>query len=174
MEYTKKNEIFMAEAFKEAGSAFKKNEVPVGAVVVHKGEIVGRGHNMKEFSGDPTSHAEIIAIREAAGRLKGWRLDGSTIYVTIEPCIMCMGAVLQARVSTLVFGCYDPKAGACGSLYDLSNDSRLNHRVNVISGVGAEEAGYLLKRFFMGLRKRSGVKSTVKMTDSNRELKASR
>jgi tRNA(adenine34) deaminase len=170
MEYIKEHEIFIAEAIKEAESAFRKNEVPVGAVVVQNGKIVGRGHNLKESSGDPTSHAEVIAIREAAERLKGWRLEGSAIYVTMEPCIMCMGAILQARVFTLIFGCYDPKAGACGSLYDLSNDSRLNHRVDVISGIGAEEAGRLLKRFFVNLRKGSSVKSIVKEADSSREL----
>lgn len=149
---------FMAEAIKEARKAAKKGEVPVGAVIVHKGAVLSRGHNRRETARDPSEHAEMAAIRRAARKLGSWRLNGATLYVTLEPCLMCMGAVLQARIPRLVFGAFDPKAGACGSLYDLSNDRRLNHRVEVASGVLAEESGEALKRFFSELRetKRQG------------------
>jgi tRNA(adenine34) deaminase len=155
---------FMTEAIGEAGKAREKGEVPVGALVVCDGEIVGRGHNLREGSGDPTAHAEVVAIREAARRLGGWRLAGATLYVTLEPCIMCMGAILQSRISSLVFGCSDPKGGACGSLYDLSNDGRLNHSVSVVSGVLAEETAELLTDFFAGLRQRGSDKPAMKST----------
>jgi tRNA(adenine34) deaminase len=155
---------FMSHAIGEAQMALEKREVPVGAVVVCDGEIVGRGHNMREGTGDPTSHAEIVAIREAAQRRGGWRLAGATLYVTLEPCIMCMGAILQSRISTLVFGCSDPKGGACGSLYNLSNDERLNHSVNFIGGVLAEETAGLLTDFFTNLRQRGGNKPELEST----------
>ncbi|MFQ5328774.1 MAG: tRNA adenosine(34) deaminase TadA [Thermodesulfobacteriota bacterium] len=160
--WSRDDERFMAEAIGEAGKAREKGEVPVGALVVCAGEIVGRGHNLREGSGDPTAHAEVVAIREAARRLGGWRLAGATLYVTLEPCIMCMGAILQSRIATLVFGCSDPKGGACGSLYDLSNDGRLNHSVNVVSGVCAEETAGLLTDFFAALRQRGSDKSAMK------------
>ncbi|MFQ5585244.1 MAG: tRNA adenosine(34) deaminase TadA [Thermodesulfobacteriota bacterium] len=153
-EWSERDDRFMAVAIGEARKALEKREVPVGTVVVYDDEIIGRGHNMREGTGDPTSHAEMVALRDAAIRRKGWRLEGATLYVTLEPCIMCMGAILQARLSTLVFGCYDPKGGACGSLYDLSSDDRLNHAVTVTSGVRADEAGELLANFFAGLRKK--------------------
>ncbi len=155
---------FMSEAIGEARRALEKREVPVGAVVVCDGEIVGRGPNIREGSGDPTAHAEIVAIREAAQRLGGWRLAGATLYVTLEPCIMCMGAILQSRISTLVFGCSDPKGGACGSLYDFSNDGRLNHSVDVLGGVLAEETAGLLTGFFADLRQRGSNKPELKST----------
>jgi len=144
----------MAEAIKEARKAFKKDEVPVGAVLVRAGEVISRGHNTKESKADPTLHAEMSAIRRAAKKVKGWRLGNTTLYVTLEPCLMCMGAVLQARIPRLVFASFDPKAGACGSVYDLSSDSRLNHSVKVFSGVEDGEAGGLLKEFFRELRKK--------------------
>jgi len=154
------HDLFMSAALDEARRAGEKEEVPVGAVVVCDGEILGRGHNLREGTGDPTSHAEIVAIREAAARRGGWRLTGATLYVTLEPCIMCVGAVLQARLSSLVFGCYDPKGGACGSLYDFSDDIRLNHSFTVYGGVRGSEAAELLTRFFARLRKgRDGTKS---------------
>jgi len=143
---------FMAGALKEARKAVKKGEVPVGAVIVHAGGVLSCGHNRRETALDPTEHAEMMAIRSAARKLKSWRLTGCTLYVTLEPCLMCMGALLQARVTRLVFASFDPKAGACGSLYDLSGDSRLNHRVHVSSGVMSEEATAGLKDFFKGLR----------------------
>lgn len=147
-----RDRAFMAEALKEAKKALKKTEVPVGAVIVREGEVIGKGHNRKESGLDPTLHAEVTAIRKAAKKLGNWRLSHTTLYVTLEPCLMCMGAIIQARIPRLVFGAFDPKAGACGSLYDVSNDSRLNHRVNVVSGVLEEEAGALLKDFFRALR----------------------
>jgi tRNA(adenine34) deaminase len=144
----------MEEALKEAGKAFKKGEAPVGAVIAHGGVIIGRGHNSREKGHDPSAHAEMSAIRSAAKKLKGWRISHSTLYVTLEPCLMCMGALIQARIPRLVFAAFDPKAGACGSLYDVSNDKRLNHRVEVTSGLCGEEAGTLLKGFFKALRDR--------------------
>ncbi len=155
------DEIFMEEALAEAGKALDKGEVPVGAVVVHDGEVIAGGHNIKEGSGDPTAHAEMVAIRAAAGRLGMWRLTGTTVYVTLEPCVMCMGALLQARVSRLVFGCHDPKAGACGSLYDLSRDGRLNHRIDVTAGIFMERAGHLLRRFFREVRSGKKIAGVV-------------
>ncbi|GMR05239.1 MAG: tRNA adenosine(34) deaminase TadA [Thermodesulfobacteriota bacterium] len=142
----------MAEALKEARKAAKKGEVPVGALIVHSSGVIARGHNRREAACDPTGHAEMMAIRRAARALGSWRLTGCTLYVTLEPCLMCMGALLQARVGRLVFASFDPKAGACGSLYDLSNDSRLNHRVRVASGVMGAEATAALKSFFSELR----------------------
>ncbi len=153
--------FFMREALKEARKAAKRNEVPVGAVITHNGAVVSRGHNRREEEADPTSHAEMTAIKKAAKRLKTWRLTGTTLFVTLEPCIMCMGAILQARIPRVVFASFDPKAGACGSLYDLSGDRRLNHRVLVTSGVGEAEAKELLKGFFRDLRaKKRGHKGT--------------
>ena len=142
----------MEEALKEAQKAARKGEVPVGALIVSGGKVVGRGHNRRETGSDPTLHAEMIAIRSAAKRLGGWRLSGATLYVTLEPCLMCMGAILQSRLHTVVFAAFDPKAGACCSVYDVSNDKRLNHRVHVVSEVMAAEAGALLKDFFTSLR----------------------
>jgi tRNA(adenine34) deaminase len=144
---------FMALALDEAKKAEAIEEVPVGAVIVINGKVVGQGQNRKETGNDPTAHAEIVAIREVAAKLKGWRLKGATLYVTLEPCTMCMGALLQARVERLVFATTDPKAGACGSLFDLSNDKRLNHAIKVTSGVMKEEASTMLKDFFARLRK---------------------
>ncbi len=143
---------FMAEAIKEANRALKAGDVPVGAVVVMDGAVIARGCNRKEHGGDPTAHAEMVAIRKAAKKTKGWRLTRSTLYVTLEPCLMCMGAIIQARVTRLVYASSDPKAGACGSLYDVSNDKRLNHRVKVTTGVLDPESSELLKGFFAKLR----------------------
>lgn len=143
---------FMKEALAEACRAESVDEVPIGAVIVRGGEVIARGHNRKEGSGDPTAHAEIEAIREATAREGGWRLEGTTLYVTLEPCVMCMGAMIQARIPRLVFATMDPKAGACGSLFDLSSDKRLNHSIEVTSGIMATEAGELLTNFFVKLR----------------------
>ena len=142
----------MAQALKEALKAASKGEVPVGAVIVAEGRVVSRGHNLRESKKDPSAHAELIAIRSAAKKLGRWRLSGTTLYVTLEPCLMCMGAIILARIPRLVFGPLDPKAGACGSLYDIAADSRLNHSVNVSAGVGANESSELLKSFFHKLR----------------------
>lgn len=146
---------FMALALEEARAAMERKEVPIGAVVVIDGAVIGRGHNLKESSCDPTAHAEIVAIKAAAERQKSWRLSGATLYVTLEPCLMCMGAIIQARLARIVFASFDPKAGACGSLYDVSNDSRLNHSVEVASGVSDSESKVLLQRFFSALRQRN-------------------
>ncbi|HHL40386.1 MAG TPA: nucleoside deaminase [Deltaproteobacteria bacterium] len=144
---------FMAEALRLARKAARMGEVPVGAVVVREGEIIGRGYNRRETAADPTAHAEIVALRRAARKLGGWRAAGTVLYVTLEPCLMCIGAVVLARVERLVFGAFDPKAGACGSLYDIPADRRLNHRVQVTGGVLGDESGTLLREFFAGLRK---------------------
>lgn len=147
----------MAEALKEAKKALSKAEVPVGAVIVRDNRIIARGHNWKEAGSDPTRHAEIAAIKAAAKKLKSWRVSDSTLYVTLEPCLMCMGAMIQARIPRLVFAAFDPKAGACGSIYDVSNDRRLNHRIHVTTGVGSAESEELLKDFFRKLRVRRKV-----------------
>ena len=139
---------FMGIALEEARKAFEEDEVPVGAAVVFEGRVVGRGHNQKESSGDPTAHAEVLAIRRAAESLGRWRLSGCTLYVTLEPCPMCVGAMISARLDRLVFGCTDDKAGAAVTLYDLARDTRMNHQLEVASGVMADEAARLLKDFF--------------------------
>jgi tRNA(adenine34) deaminase len=139
---------FMGIALEEAQKAFEEEEVPVGAVVVFRGRVVGRGHNAKESTGDPTAHAEVLAIRRAARALGRWRLSGCSLYVTLEPCPMCVGAMLSARMDRLVFGCTDEKAGAAVTLYELARDGRMNHQLEVASGVMDDEAARLLKEFF--------------------------
>ena len=148
------HEKFMREAIAEATLAFQKGDVPVGAVAVRDGQIIGRGHNRKEELKDPTAHAEMIALQEAARALGGWRLIGVTLYCTMEPCPMCAGAMIQARLPRLVYAMDDPKAGAAGSVVDLLRNERLNHRVEVIAGVLAEKAEELTQRFFQKLRDR--------------------
>ena len=147
-----RDERFIEAALGEARAAASDGEVPVGAVVVLDGRIVGRGHNRVESAQDPTAHAEILAIGAAAQTVKSWRLDGATLYVTLEPCHMCAGAIVLARIPRLVYGARDPKAGACGSLAMVPQDLRLNHRVEVIPGVLAEECGALLEAFFQSKR----------------------
>ncbi|QIA28122.1 nucleoside deaminase [Thermaerobacter sp. PB12/4term] len=142
----------MAEALAEARRALALGEVPVGAVAVYQDAIIARGHNLRERLGDPTAHAEILVLRKAAARLGGWRLEGVTLYVTLEPCPMCAGAIVLARVPRLVYGAPDPKAGAAGSLMNLVQHDRLNHRVELRSGVLAEASAALLRGFFRGLR----------------------
>ncbi len=136
----------------EASAAARLGEVPVGAVVVKDGTIIGRGHNLRETSNDPTTHAEMIAIRQAAAVLDSWRLLDCTLYVTLEPCVMCMGAIILARIPRLVYGCRDPRVGAVGSIYDFSRDDRFNHRVLVTEGVLAEDCSEMLSGFFRRLR----------------------
>jgi tRNA(adenine34) deaminase len=148
------HEKFMREAIAEATLAFQKGDVPVGAVTVRDGQIIGRGHNRKEELKDPTAHAEMIALQEAARALGGWRLIGVTLYCTMEPCPMCAGAMIQARLPRLVYAMDDPKAGAAGSVVDLLRNERLNHRVEVIAGVLAEKAEELTQSFFQKLRDR--------------------
>ena len=150
---------YMKLALGEAKRAWSLGEVPVGAVVVLDGEVIAAGHNRTESDRDPTGHAEMVAIREAAGKLGNWRLTGSTLYVTLEPCTMCIGAAVLARIDRLVFGCFDPKSGAVGSLYDVTAEERLNHRIRVASGVMERECADLLRGFFRELRSagREGV-----------------
>ena len=154
----------MRIALEEARRAGEEGEVPIGAVLVSKGEVIGRGRNRPIALSDPTAHAEIQALRDGGSRVGNYRLPGSTLYVTLEPCIMCAGAILQARVGGLVFGNEDPKGGAVSSLYSLLEDSRLNHRVEVISGVLADECRELLQRFFR--ERRQGNLTTESAEDA--------
>jgi tRNA(adenine34) deaminase len=150
-------EAFMRRALQEAEAALAEDEVPVGAVVVHAGRVVASAHNQREALRDPTAHAEMIAITQAAQALGSWRLDGCTLYVTLEPCPMCAGAMVLARIPRLVYGATDPKAGAVTSLYRLLDDARLNHRVEVVAGVLATPCGEILTRFF-DQKRREGKK----------------
>lgn len=144
--------FFMHAALMQAHLAQELGEVPIGAVLVHEGEIIGQGYNTRETSQDPTTHAEMIAIRQAAAQLGSWRLLNCTLYVTLEPCVMCMGAMILARIPRLVYSCRDPKAGAVGSIYNLADDERFNHRVAVTEGVLGKECSALLSHFFQELR----------------------
>ncbi|WP_310552068.1 tRNA adenosine(34) deaminase TadA [Paenibacillus glufosinatiresistens] len=148
------HEYWMREAITEARKAEALGEVPIGAVVVHNGEIIGRGHNLRETTLDSTAHAEMVAIREASAALNSWRLLDCTLYVTLEPCPMCAGAMIQSRVPLTVYGTPDPKAGCAGTLMNLLDDPRFNHRTVVLSGVLQQECAELLTGFFRQLRKR--------------------
>ena len=141
------------EALAEARRAAEIGEVPVGAVVVRGREVMGRGHNRREIDGDPLAHAELLAIRQAATAVGGWRLSGCTLYATLEPCAMCAGALVNSRIERLVYGAADPKAGYCGTLGDLVQDPRLNHRLEVTAGVLEGESAALLRGFFASLRR---------------------
>jgi tRNA(adenine34) deaminase len=143
---------WMEQALALADVAGAAGDVPIGAVVVRGDEIVGRGYNRRELDRDPTAHAEVLALREASRTLGSWRLDGCTIYVTLEPCAMCAGAMVLARIGACVFGCTDPKGGFLGTLGDLSRHAGLNHRFDVVSGVLAEESAGRLQQFFRQLR----------------------
>jgi tRNA(adenine34) deaminase len=142
----------MRAALNQALLAYEQGEVPVGAVIVHDSKILGRGYNQRELLNDPTAHAEMIAITEAAEALQSWRLEDCTMYVTLEPCPMCAGAIVNSRIKRVVYGATDPKAGACGTLFNLVQDSRLNHRASLQTGILGEEAGELLKSFFREAR----------------------
>ena len=146
------HERWMAQALREAELAADEGEVPVGAIVVHNNMVIGRGYNRTEGLHDATAHAEILAIGSASETIGDWRLEDCTLYVTLEPCPMCAGAIVQARIPRLVYAAADPKAGACGTLYDITRDPRLNHQVEVVTGVLAEESAALLKTFFQQLR----------------------
>jgi tRNA(adenine34) deaminase len=146
------DDFFMDLALAQAETAFTRKEVPVGALIVRDGSIISAGYNQREASQDPTAHAELLAIRRAASVLGSWRLTDATLYVTLEPCPMCIGAVLQARIARLVFGAWDPKAGACGSLCNIPADTRFNHRVSVKAECRASESRRLLQTFFRRLR----------------------
>jgi len=147
-------EPYMRRAFQEAQQAMAEEEVPVGAIVVHEGEIIAAAHNQREQLHDPTAHAEMIAITQAAESLGSWRLDNCTLCVTLEPCPMCAGAIIQARIPLVIYGASDPKGGAVGTLYQLLNDSRLNHQSTVVADVLAEECGAILTQFFQMQRQR--------------------
>jgi tRNA(adenine34) deaminase len=138
----------MKLALQEAERALAENEVPIGAVIVRGSQVIAAAHNQREQLRDPTAHAEMIAITQAAAQMEDWRLEGCTLYVTLEPCPMCAGAILQARIPNLVYGATDPKAGAVHTLYQLLSDARLNHRVDVQAGISSTECGALLTRFF--------------------------
>ena len=145
---------YMNEAIRLARQAASLGEVPVGAVIVHDEVIIARGHNQREMDQDPTAHAELIAIRRAAAALGSWRLEGCTVYVTLEPCPMCAGLMIQSRMERVVFGCTDPKGGFCGTLFDISNMPGLNHQFEVVGGVEEQVCASLLKEFFRDLRSR--------------------
>ncbi len=154
MSWSDDDQRFMREALSEARVAASVNEVPVGAVVVKSGEIIGRGLNRPVQDSDPTAHAEIVAIRAAAASEQNYRLTGTTVYVTLEPCAMCLGAMLNARVSRLGFGAYDPKSWAAGSVIDLSDNRKLNHQLEVNGGLFEDKCGALLQKFFESRRAR--------------------
>ena len=147
-EQINEDERWMEEALVLAQMAEAAGDVPVGALVVRDGRVLGRGFNRREAACDPTAHAEVLALREAAETDGIWRLDGATLYVTLEPCPMCAGAIVNSRVARLVFGATDPKGGACGSLFDIPSDPRLNHRVPIVSGILAERSAAMLRAFF--------------------------
>src|SRR5204863_9886560 len=142
------HEAYMRMAYQEAEAALAENEVPIGAVIVHDNRVIAAAHNQREQLRDPTAHAEMIAITQAAEALGSWRLEGCTLYVTLEPCPMCAGAILQARVPVVVYGAADPKAGAVHTLFGLLSDRRLNHQAQIVPGVLADRCGELLTKFF--------------------------
>lgn len=144
----------MQRALMQANVAYKKGEVPVGAVVVKDGKIIARGYNRRETDNDPTAHAELIAMKRAAEKLSSWRLTGCTLYVTLEPCPMCAGVIINSRIDSVVFGAYDEKAGCCTTLYHLCNDEKFNHRAQVTGGVEEEKCAEILSRFFKENRKK--------------------
>jgi len=149
----KDDNYWMGKALNLARKAESFAEVPIGAIIVREDAIIGRGFNQRESRNDPSAHAEMIAIRQAARKLDAWRLTGTTLYVTLEPCPMCMGAILLARIDRVVFGCFDPKAGAAGSLYNLAADPRFNHQTALTSGIRSNECSALLSDFFRKLRR---------------------
>ena len=154
-EFERRHGRYMLAAIDQAGAAADADEVPVGAVIVHQNTIIARAHNQRETLSDPTAHAEMIALTQAAAYLGSWRLEGCTMYVTLEPCAMCAGALVLARIDRLIYGPADPKAGACETLYHITNDQRLNHRLEVISGFLAEPCRAVLQEFFAQKRSQS-------------------
>ena len=158
---TTTDQKFMQAAVDEAEIARALGEVPIGAVVVFEDKIIGRGHNLRETSNDPTTHAEMVAIRQAAEKIGHWRLLETTLYVTLEPCVMCMGAIILARIPQLVYACRDPRAGAVGSIYDFAQDERFNHKVEVTEGVLGEECSQMLSGFFKELRAGKKLQKTL-------------
>lgn len=155
----KRMKNFMAEALKEAEKAAEMGEVPVGAVIVRDGEVIAKGHNMTESTKDPTAHAEMLAIRQASQKLGGWRLIGCHMYVTAEPCSMCAGAIVWSRIEKLFIGTMDPKAGACGSVFNIPQEKKLNHFVEIETGVMEEECAQIMRAFFRKLRSKNNKRS---------------
>ena len=153
LDQVREDHRWMAEALKLAERAEAAGDVPVGALLVRDGRVIGRGYNRREAACDPTAHAEILALREAAATDGLWRLDGAAMYVTLEPCPMCAGALVNARIARLVYGALDPKGGACGSVFDIPSDPRVNHRIPITKGILADESAVLLRAFF-GERRR--------------------
>jgi tRNA(adenine34) deaminase len=147
-----KDEYFMRLALREAARALEHDDVPIGALIVREGEVIGSGHNERELRGDPTAHAEMIALREAARSLRSWRVLDAVMYVTLEPCAMCAGAIVLARIPRVVFGTTDPKAGAAGSVFDILAEPRLNHRPRVEAGLLGDDSADLLRTFFASRR----------------------
>jgi len=166
---TEQDKHFMRLALEQAGTAQDNGDVPIGAVIVHENQIIAKAYNQKEQLNDPTAHAEIIALTQAAAALESWRLEGCTIYVTLEPCPMCAGAFVLARMDRLVYGCDDPKAGACKSLYNIVQDDRLNHRLEVTAGVFADECTKQLQDFF---KKRRVENFQLNLEAKNLKLKS--
>lgn len=154
MNDSKEDQLYMKMAIEQAQIAEENGDVPIGAIIVYEKQIIGRAYNQREQLQDPTAHAEIIALTQAAAFLESWRLHGCTMYVTLEPCTMCAGALVLARIDRLVYGCDDPKTGAVRSLYNIVTDERLNHIIDVTAGVLAEECGLILQNFFK--QKRTG------------------
>jgi tRNA(adenine34) deaminase len=152
------DEFYMKEALREAQKAYEKDEVPIGAVAVYKNQIIGRGHNQTELLKDPTAHAEILAITAAANALSSWRLNDVQMFVTVEPCIMCSGALVLARVKRIIFGARDEKFGGCGSIFNIVEEEKLNHKIKVTAGVMDKEAAALMKSFFAKKRKNASKK----------------
>jgi len=154
-------EKWMEQALLEAEKAYRKNEVPVGAVVVYENKVIGRGHNLIETLQDPTAHAEILAITAAANFLASWRLDGASIYVTLEPCPMCAGAIMNSRLSEVVFGAFDPRMGACGSVIDIVKEAKLNTGITVVPGILQGKCEAILKEFFKSVRTRNETNISI-------------
>lgn len=168
MDIFEKDRIFMNQALEEAKKAALLGEVPIGAVLVYEGEIIARAHNLRETTQNATTHAELMVIQEACKKLGSWRLEQTTLYVTLEPCPMCAGAILQSRVPRVVYGARDIKAGCVDSLYHLLNDARFNHDCDVTEGILAEECGQILTDFFRALRERKKAeKKARKMVESS-------
>lgn len=162
MPITEDDRKWMRLALRQAERALETNDVPVGAIAVSRGEIIGQGHNRREADKDPTAHAEMIAMREAAAALSSWRLDDVTLYCTLEPCPMCAGAMVLARLPRLVYAASDPTSGAAGSVFDLTRHHRLNHRLHVDGGLFADEAAEMIRQFFQNLRAGSGSRISSK------------
>lgn len=167
MNFSDDSTNFMKAALREANRAMDKDEVPVGAVIVHNNKIIARGHNQVEMLNDPTAHAEMIAITSASDYLKNWRLIECDIYITLEPCIMCTGALLAARIRNIYFSAFDPKFGACGSVHNLAEGSKTNHKINVYSGLLMDESRSILDHFFRMMRMKQSNTSSRKSINEN-------